>query len=151
MIRDALKTALITAMKARDERTVSTLRMVQAEIKNKDIELRTGPAPQNDDALVTDVLVKMVKKRRDSIEMYEKGGRPELAAIEQAEIAVIEGFLPKTMDEADAAKAIAGLVAEVGATSPKDMGKVMAALKAQYAGQIDMGLANRLVKAALAG
>jgi uncharacterized protein len=149
MIRDALKAATITAMKAKDERAVSTLRMVQAEIKNKDIELRTGSAPADDNAMITDLLVKMVKKRRDSIEMYEKGGRADLAAIEAAEIAVIEGFLPKMMDEAEATAAIAALVRETGATSAKDMGKVMAALKSAYAGQIDMGLANRLVKAAL--
>lgn len=149
MIRDDIKAALITAMKARDERVVSTLRMVQSEIKNKDIELRTGAAPADDDAMVTDLMVKMVKKRRDSIEMYDKGGRADLAAIEQAEIAIIERFLPAMMDEPAARAAITALVAETGAASAKDMGKVMAALKTRFAGQIDMGLANRLVKEAL--
>lgn len=151
MIRDQIKAALVEAMKAKQAATVSTLRMAQAAIKNKDIELRTGTAPTDDDALVIDVLTKMVKQRRESVEMFDKGGRPELAAAERAEIAVLETFLPQTMDEAAATAAIAGLVAEVGATSVKDMGKVMAALKSRYAGQIDMGLANRLVKAALSG
>jgi len=149
MLRDDIKAALIGAMKARDERTVSTLRMVQAEIKNKDIEARVSGAPADDDVMVTDLLGKMVKKRRDSIELYEKGGRIDLADAERAEIEVIERFLPKMMTPDEARAVIAALVAEVGATSVKDMGKVMGALKARYTGQIDMGSANALVKAAL--
>jgi uncharacterized protein len=151
MVRDDIKAALITAMKAKEERTVSTLRMAQSEIKNKDIEARVGGAPADDDAMVVDVLMKMVKKRRDSIEMYEKGSREDLAEIERAEIAILERFLPKLMSTDEATAAIQGLVAELGATSVKDMGKVMAALKARYTGQIDMGAANALVKAALNG
>ena len=151
MIRDAIKQALVEAMKAKDTQTVSTLRMAQAAIKNRDIELRTGEAPANDDALVIDVLTKMVKQRRESIDMYEKGGRTELADAERAEVAVLERFLPATMSDDEAQKAISALVAELGASSPKDMGKVMGALKERYAGQIDMGKAGPMVKAALAG
>lgn len=151
MIRDAIKQALVEAMKAKDTQTVSTLRMAQAAIKNRDIELRTSEAPANDDVLVIDVLTKMVKQRRESIDMYEKGGRAELAEVERAEVAVLERFLPSTMSEEEAQKVIGELVAELGASSPKDMGKVMGALKERYAGQIDMGKAGPLVKAALAG
>lgn len=151
MIRDAIKQALVEAMKAKDTQTVSTLRMAQAAIKNRDIELRTSEAPANDDALVIDVLTKMVKQRRESVEMYEKGGRAELAEAERGEIAVLERFLPQVMSDDEAQKAINTLVAELGASSPKDMGRVMGALKERYAGQIDMGKAGPMVKAALAG
>jgi uncharacterized protein YqeY len=149
MIRDAIKQALVDAMKAKDEKTVSTLRMAQAAIKNRDIELRTATAPVDDDQMVIEVLTKMVKQRRESVEMYEKGGRQELADGEKAEIAIIERFLPAKMIEDEAKAAIAGLVAELGATSAKDMGRVMGALKTRFAGQIDMGRAGALVKAAL--
>ncbi|MCH8685499.1 GatB/YqeY domain-containing protein [Pedomonas mirosovicensis] len=151
MIRDAIKQALVEAMKAKDTQTVSTLRMAQAAIKNRDIELRTSEAPANDDALVIDVLTKMVKQRRESVEMYEKGGRAELAEAERGEIAVLERFLPQVMSDDEAQKVINTLVAELGASSPKDMGRVMGALKERYAGQIDMGKAGPMVKAALAG
>ncbi|MGK2285861.1 GatB/YqeY domain-containing protein [Pedomonas sp. V897] len=151
MIRDAIKQALVEAMKAKDTQTVATLRMAQAAIKNRDIELRTGEAPANDDALVIDVLTKMVKQRRESVEMYEKGGRAELAEAERGEIAVLERFLPRAMSDEEAQKVISALVAELGASSPKDMGRVMGALKERYAGQIDMGKAGPMVKAALAG
>ena len=151
MIRDAIKQALVEAMKAKDTQTVSTLRMAQAAIKNRDIEMRTSEGPPNDDVLVIDVLSKMVKQRRESIDMYEKGGRTELADVERAEVAVLERFLPQTMSEDEARTVISALVAELGATSAKDMGKVMGALKERYAGQIDMGKAGPLVKAALAG
>lgn len=151
MIRDAIKQALVEAMKAKDTQTVSTLRMAQAAIKNRDIELRTSEAPANDDAMVIDVLTKMVKQRRESIDMYEKGGRAELAEAERQEMAVLERFLPAMMSDDDAQKVIAALVAELGASSPKDMGKVMGALKERHAGEIDMGKAGPMVKAALAG
>lgn len=151
MIRDAIKQALVEAMKAKDTQTVATLRMAQAAIKNRDIELRTGEAPANDDALVIDVLTKMVKQRRESVEMYEKGGRAELAEAERGEITVLERFLPRAMSDEEAQKVISALVAELGASSPKDMGRVMGALKERYAGQIDMGKAGPMVKAALAG
>lgn len=149
MIRDDIKAALVQSMKARDETRTSAIRLIQAAIKNKDIELRTATAPVDDDILVTDVLQKMIKQRRESIEMYEKGGRTELAAVERAELDVIEGFLPAQMDEAEAKAAIQALVAELGATSPKDMGRVMAALKERFAGKMDMSKASGLVKAAL--
>lgn len=151
MIRDAIKQALVEAMKAKDTQTVSTLRMAQAAIKNRDIELRTAEAPANDDAMVIDVLTKMVKQRRESVEMYVQGNRPELAEAERAEIAVLERFLPSLMSDEEAQKAIQALVAELGATSPKDMGRVMAAIKERFAGQIDMGKAGPMVKAAIAG
>jgi uncharacterized protein len=149
MIRDDIKAAMITAMKAKDQTRVDTLRMAQAAIKNKDIELRTGDAPANDDGMVMDVLAKMVKQRRESADIYTQNNRAEAAAAELAEITLLEEFLPKAMSEADATAAVQALVAELGATSVKDMGKVMAALKDRFAGQIDMGKAGGLVKAAL--
>jgi uncharacterized protein len=149
MIRDDIKTALITAMKAKEQTTVGTLRLIQSAIKNRDIEARTGASPADDDALVSEVLQKMAKQRRESIAMFEQGNRPELAAAEAAEIAVIERFLPKQMDEAESAAAIAALVAEAGATSVKDMGRVMALVKERLAGKTDMSRASAQVKAAL--
>jgi len=150
MIRDDIKAALVDAMKAKDGPRVQGLRLIQAAIKNRDIELRTGTAPSDDDVLVMDVLTKMAKQRRESIAMYEQGGRAELAAAEAAELAVIESFLPRQMDESEAAAAIAALVAEAGATSVRDMGAVMALVKERLAGRIDMGKASGMVKAALA-
>jgi uncharacterized protein len=151
MLREALQTAMKDAMKAKAERKVSTIRMAIAAIKNKDIELRTGTAPANDDAMVMDVLTKLVKQRRESVEMFEKGGRLELAQAEREEIAILESFLPQMMSEAEADAAIRALVAELGASSVKDMGKVMGELKARFTGQMDMSQANKLVKAALGG
>jgi uncharacterized protein YqeY len=149
MIREAIHSAQTEAMKAKDMPRLAAIRLILAAIKNRDIELRTAAAPADDDSVVLEVLQKMVKQRRESIGMFEAGGRAELAAAERAELAVIEGFLPAQLDEAQAAAAIAALVAEVGATAPKDMGAVMALVKARLAGQIDMALASRLVKAAL--
>jgi uncharacterized protein YqeY len=151
MIRDDIKAATIASMKAHDSARTATLRMVSSAIKNKDIELRVGTAPANDDAMVADVLAKMIKQRRESIEMFTKGNRPELAAAEAAEVAVIESFLPQQMSDAEAQAAVAALVAELGASSAKDMGRVMGELKTRYAGQLDMGKAGGMVKAALAG
>jgi uncharacterized protein len=150
-LRDQLQASLKDAMKAKQERKVSTLRMAMAAIKNKDIELRTSAAPASDDVMVMDVLTKLVKQRRESVDMFEKGGRLELAAGEREEIEILEAFLPKTMSEAEADVAIRALVAELGAASVKDMGKVMGALKERFTGQIDMSSANKLVKAALGG
>lgn len=149
MIRDEIKAALTEAMKARDSARVAALRLVQAALKNRDIEERTRTSAMGDDALVTEVLQKMAKQRRESITMFEAGGRSELAAAETAELAVIESFLPRQMDEAAARAAIAALVAEAGAGSAKQMGPVMALVKERLAGQIDMALASRLVKEAL--
>jgi len=149
MIREAIHSAQTEAMKAKDMPRLAAIRLILAAIKNRDIELRTAAAPADDDSVVLEVLQKMVKQRRESIGMFEAGGRAELAAAERAELAVIEGFLPAQLDEAAATAAIAALVAEAGATSVKDMGAVMALVKARLAGQIDMALASRLVKAAL--
>ena len=149
MIRDEIKAALITAMKGGDKATTATLRLVQSAIKNRDIEARTGKAPDDDDALVVEVLQKMVKQRRESIEMFVKGGRQELADGEAAEVAVIERFLPTQMDEAATAAAIEAIKAELGATGMKDMGRVMAELKARHATTLDMSKASAAVKAAL--
>jgi len=149
MIRDDIKSALIQAMKARDEAKTAAIRMIQAAIKNRDIELRTAATQPDDDVMITEVLQKMVKQRRESIEMFDKGGRPELADAERAEMAVIESFMPQQMSEDEAKAAIAALVSELGAASVKDMGRVMAALKERFAGQMDMGKASGLVKAAL--
>ncbi|MBP2275672.1 MULTISPECIES: GatB/YqeY domain-containing protein [Sphingomonas] len=149
MIRDDIKAALITAMKGGDKAGTATLRLVQSAIKNRDIEARTGKAPEDDDALVVEVLQKMVKQRRESIEMFVKGGRQELADGEAAEVAVIETFLPTQMDEAATAAVIEAIKAELGATGMKDMGRVMAELKARHATTLDMSKASAAVKAAL--
>ena len=149
MIRDDIKAALVTAMKARDAERTAAIRLIQAALKNRDIEMRTGAGASDDDVVVTEVLQKMAKQRRESIEMFEKGGRAELAAAEQAELGVIEGFLPRQMDEAETKAAIAAVVAELGASSLKDMGRVMAAVKERHAGALDMSKTSGLVKAAL--
>jgi uncharacterized protein YqeY len=150
MIRDDIKNALVTAMKTGDKARTGTLRLIQSAIKNRDIELRTATgSPPDDDATVTEVLQKMIKQRRESIALYEQGGRQELADQEQAELAVIEGFLPAQMGEDEAKAAIDAIVAETGASSVKDMGRVMAALRERHAGQLDMSKASALVKARL--
>lgn len=149
MIRDDIKTALVTAMKSGDKPRTATLRLIQSAIKNRDIELRGAANPPADDVLVTDVLQKMVKQRRESITMYENGGRPELAAAEAAEVAVIEDFLPRQMSEEETRAAIDAIATELGASDVKDMGRVMAALKERHAGELDMGKASALVKARL--
>ncbi|MFN7176268.1 MAG: GatB/YqeY domain-containing protein [Thermaurantiacus sp.] len=149
MIRDDIKASLVQAMKAKEAERVGTLRLIQAAIKNRDIEARTGSAPADDDLLVIEVLQKMAKQRRESIEMFEAGGRAELAAAEQAELAVIEDFLPTQMGEGEAAQAIGAIVAELGASSMKDMGAVMAEVKSRLAGRFDLARAAALVKAAL--
>ncbi|WP_230770153.1 GatB/YqeY domain-containing protein [Sphingomonas sp. Leaf4] len=150
MIRDTIKDALVTAMKGGDKETTGTIRLIQSAIKNRDIEARTGGAPADDDTLVVEVLQKMVKQRRESIEMYEQGNRPELAAAEGREVAVIERFLPAQMDAAATAAAIEVIKADLGATGMKDMGRVMAELKARHGSQLDMSKASAAVKSALA-
>jgi uncharacterized protein YqeY len=151
MIRDDIKTALVSAMKSGDKDATGTIRMIQSAIKNRDIELRTASQQPEDDAMVTEVLQKMIKQRRESVEMYRQGNREELAAKEEAEIVVIERFLPRQMDEAEAKAAIASIIADTGATSMKDMGKVMAELKSRHATSIEPAKASQLVKAALSG
>jgi uncharacterized protein YqeY len=133
MIRDDLKAALVSAMKGGDKARTAAIRLIQSAVKNRDIELRTAAAPGDDDALVVEVLQKMVKQRRESIALYEQGGRQELADQEKSELAVIEGFLPRQMSEDEAKTAIDAIVTEVGASSVKDMGRVMAVLKERHA------------------
>lgn len=149
MIRDDIKAAQIAAMKSGDKASRGTISLIQSAIKNRDIEARTGKAPDDDDALVVEVLQKMVKQRRESIQMFAKGGRQELADAEAAEVAVIERFLPAQMDEAATRAAIESIKAELGATGMKDMGRVMAELKARHATSLDMSKASAAVKAAL--
>ena len=150
MIRDDIKAALITAMKGGDKQGTAALRLIQSSIKNRDIEARTGKAPEDDDTLVVEVLQKMVKQRRESIEMFVKGNRQELADAESAEVAVIERFLPQQMSEAETSAAIEAIKVELGASGMKDMGRVMAELKTRHAQSLDMSKASGLVKAALA-
>jgi uncharacterized protein YqeY len=149
MIRDDIKAATVAAMKGGDKETTGTLRLVSAAIKNRDIEARTGSAPADDDQLVTEVLQKMIKQRRESAEVYRKGGREDRAAVEEGEIAVIERFLPKQMSDGEAQAAIQAIIAETGASSIKDMGRVMAEVKTRHAGELEPARASALVKAAL--
>ena len=149
MIRDDIKAATIAAMKAGEKDRTAALRQISAKIKDRDIEERTSGKAIPDDELVVSVLQKMAKQRRESIEMYESGGRQELADKEKAELAVIEEFLPQMMDEAETRAAIEAIKAETGASSMKDMGTVMAELKARHGAVLDGKLASGLVKAAL--
>lgn len=152
MLRDDIKNALVEAMKSKDAAKVNTLRLVQAAIKQKDIDARMkGVMDGVDDATLLALLQTMIKQRRESIEMYKKGNREDLVAHEQGEIDVIQAFLPKQMDEAAMTEAIKTIIAETGASSIKDMGKVMGALRAKYAGQMDFGAASGLIKTLLAG
>ena len=148
MIRDDINKALTEAMKAKNERAVSTLRMVNSTLKNADIEARTTGKPLGD-AEVLSILQKMIKQRQESVEMYKKGARPDLVKQEEEEIAVISAYLPKQMSEAEVAAAIDAAVAETGAAGMKDMGKVIGILRGKYAGQMDFGKASGLVKAKL--
>ena len=148
MIRDDINKALTEAQKAKNERTVSTLRMVNSTLKNADIEARTTGKPLGD-AEVLSILQKMIKQRQESVEMYKKGARADLVKQEEEEIAVISAYLPKQMSEAEVAAAIDAAIAETGAAGMKDMGKVIGVLRAKYAGQMDFGKASGLVKAKL--
>jgi uncharacterized protein len=149
MIRDTIKQALVDAMKAGDKPRTGTIRLIQSALKNRDIELRGSANAPDDEVVVTEVLQKMIKQRRESIDMYGKGNRPELAEAEAAEVAVIETFLPKQMSDEEMAAAIDAAAAEAGASSVKDMGKVMALIKERHAGQLDMSKASQMVKARL--
>ncbi len=149
-MREKITADLKTAMKAGDRARVDALRLINAGLKDKDIEARgAGKTLSEDDVLA--LLQKMIKSRQESLDIYEKNNRPELADKERFEIAVISSYLPSQMSEAEVAEAIRAAVAELGATSIKDMGKVVAALKAKYAGRMDFGKASAVVKAALAG
>ena len=138
-------------MLAKDVVTTSAIRMIIAGQKEKDVEARGKGQEKASDAELLSMMQGMIKQRNDSIKMFIEGHRPELADKEKAEIAVIERFLPKQMSEAEAEAAVRAIIAEIGAASMKDMGKVMGALKAKYAGQMDFGKVNALVKAQLAG
>ena len=151
MIRDDIKTALVSAMKAGEKDKVGTLRLIQAAVKNRDIELRTASSQPDDDAMVTEVLQKMIKQRRESVDLYRQGGREDRAAAEEAEIAVISDFLPAQLSDEEARAKIAAIIADTGASSMKDMGRVMAAVKEQLGSAIEPARASALVKAALAG
>ena len=147
MLRTRLSDALKAAMKEKDGRSVSTLRLILAALKDRDIAARSkGNQEGVSDDEVLGLLQSMIKQRRESIDLYEKGGRMELAQGEAEEISVIEGFLPEQMSEEEIATVITGVVDEVGAESLKDMGKVMTALKEQFAGQMDFGKASAIVK-----
>ena len=149
MLRDDINNAVKEAMKAKDERKVSTLRMVNSTIKNADIEARGQGKPPLSDGDLLSVLQKMIKQRQEAVELYDKGGRAELANQEREEIAIITAYLPKQMSEDDVKKAISAVITETGAAGIKDMGKVIGALKSKYAGQMDFAKASGLVKAAL--
>ena len=152
MLRDKLNEALKDAMRGRDMTAVGTIRLILAKLKEVDIAARTEASREGvaDDRILS-MLQGMIKQRNESVVLYEKGGRPELADKEKAEIAVIERFLPKQMDDAAVAAAVAEAMASTGAKTVKDMGGVMAALKAKYAGQMDFAKASAAVKKALAG
>ena len=142
-MREKLREDMKLAMKAKETRRLSTIRLMLAAIQERDNAAPTGKIA---DADIPPVLTKMVRQRRESLETYEKAGREDLATIEREEIAIIETYLPKQMNEGEAREKIAALVAEFGAAGPKDMGKVMSALKERYAGQMDFGKASGTVK-----
>jgi uncharacterized protein len=151
VLREEINTALRHAMKARDERRVSTLRLVNAAIKNADIEAQLSGRPVlSDDALLA-LLQKMIKQRHESIAIYDKAGRKELADRERGEIGIINEYLPQQMLEEQMRTAITAVIDQLGAHGIKDMGKVMAALKADYAGKMDFGKASAMVRGMLAG
>ena len=151
MLRDDINNALKGAMKAGEARRVSTLRLVNSTIKNADIDARGQGKPALSDDDLLSVLQKMIKQRQESAELYEKGGRPELAAQENEEIAIISGYLPQQMSDIEAGSVIQSLVHEINAQTMKDMGRVMAALKERYAGKLDFTKASAAVKKALSG
>jgi uncharacterized protein len=151
-LREAITGAMKEAMKARDQKRLGTVRLIMAALKDRDIAGRTEDSRQGiSDDEILGLLAKMIKSREDSIALYNKGGRPELAAAEEAEIAVIREFMPKPMSEAETAAAIDAAIAATGAAAIKDMGKVMANLKGQFAGKMDFAKVSGAVKAKLAG
>ncbi len=151
MLREDINNALKEAMKAKNERAVSTLRMINAAFKNADIEARGAGKPALGDAEVLPVLQKMIKQRQEAALLYEKGGRADLVKQEQEEIAIISGYLPKQMSETEMIAAIEAAIKETGAAGMKDMGKVIGVLRGKYAGQMDFGKASGIVKGKLAG
>ena len=151
-LRSRIEEELKLAIRSQDKRRMATLRLIAAAIKDRDIQSRgTGKDDTPTEADLQALLMKMIKQRRESAAAYEKGGRPDLAAQEREEIAIIEEFLPRQMTDEEIAEAVNAVIEEVGAQSLKDMGKVMGALKGKYAGQMDMAKASRLVKEKLGG
>ncbi len=151
MLRDDIDKALKEAMKAKNERAVSTLRMVNSALKNADIEARGSGKAALGDAETIAILQKMIKQRQESVELYKKGDRADLVKQEEEEIAIIAAYLPQQMSDAEMAAAIEAAIAETGAAGMKDMGKVIASLRAKHAGQMDFGKASGIVKGKLAG
>ncbi|MDD3669628.1 MAG: GatB/YqeY domain-containing protein [Alphaproteobacteria bacterium] len=152
MIREQIKAQLIEAMKAKNEVKTGTLRLMNAAIKDKDIAARpSGNTAGIDDAGILSLLQTMIKQRRESIELYQKGNRPELADAEQAEIDIIQSFLPKQLTADETTRAVKAAIADTGAASVKDMGKVMAELKAKYAGRMDFSAVSAAIKGLLGG
>lgn len=150
-LRDRFTEGLKEAMKAGDKRRLGTIRLIQSALKDKDIELRgLGKPPASDEEILA-LLQKMTKQRQESIAIYDANARPELAQAEREEVEVIASFLPRQMDEAETSAAIDAAIAETGAASMKDMGKVVGALKAKYSGQMDFARASGLVKSKLGG
>ncbi|WP_040677864.1 GatB/YqeY domain-containing protein [Rhizobium mesoamericanum] len=146
MLRDQLAAALKDAMKSKNAERLSTVRLIQAAIKDRDIANRGAGKDEASDDEILQILAKMVKQRDESAKIYEENARPELAAKERAEIAVLQDFLPKQLSDAEVRSNIAAIIAEIGAAGPKDMGKVMAVLKERYAGQMDFSKASGAVK-----
>ncbi|HEV2572434.1 MAG TPA: GatB/YqeY domain-containing protein [Beijerinckiaceae bacterium] len=149
-MREQFTTVMKEAMKAGDKRRLATVRLIQAALKDKDIEARGAGKTVSDDDILA-LLQKMVKSRQESADIYAKAGRPELETQEREEIAIINEFLPKQLGEDEVKAAIAAAISETGATSMKDMGKVVGALKAKYTGQLDFAKASALVKGMLGG
>ena len=147
MLRERFTETLKSSMKEKNARSVSTVRMILAKLKERDIEARAkGNATGIPDAEIQQMLQGMVKQRRESVGLYEQGNRPELAQQEREEIAIIEGFMPKQLDEAGTEAAVKAIIAEIGAAGPKDMGRIMAVLKERHTGSIDMALASATAK-----
>lgn len=150
MLREDLQKALKESMLAHDAETTGAVRLIIAGMKEKDVDARSKGAKEATEAELLSMMQTMIKQRNDSIKMYMDGNRPELAAKERKEIEIIERFLPKQMSDAEIEAAVRALISETGASSMKDMGKIMGALKSQYAGQLDMGKANGIIKSLLA-
>ncbi|MGD1956265.1 MAG: GatB/YqeY domain-containing protein [Sphingomonadales bacterium] len=149
MLRDELKDAMKAAMKDKEARKLATVRLILAAVKDRDISLRTSDDVPDDDKMILDILGKMIKQRRDSITAYEEGGRCELAEQEREEIAIIEMFMPRQLSDDEVTSAVAEALTQTQAQGLKDMGKVMGALKAKYAGQMDFGKAGAAVRSQL--
>jgi uncharacterized protein YqeY len=151
VLRDKINDQVKEAMKSQDKLRLSTLRLVNAAIKNADIEARTTGTGTLSDEAVLSLMQKMIKQRQESVEIYEKGGRKELADQERGEIEIIKSFLPQALSDAEAKDAIAAVIKETGAAGMKDMNKVMTVLKERYAGKMDFGKASGQVKGLLTG